>query len=99
MKFVWRVCYVPVFEGQEKEEIVSNELNPVEDLPYFAVGVVAESIEDAIEKVEEEWPGKDLSKFFPDSDDDGEKWKKKSYIIEEVIVVGVELASSVHLES
>jgi hypothetical protein len=98
MKSVWRVCYVPVFEGQDRDEVAGNQLAPLEDSPYFCVGVVAESIVDAIEKVQEEAPGTDLSKFLPGASDDGEKWKEKSYIVEEVIIVGAELASSIHLE-
>lgn len=97
MKSTWRVCYVPVFEGEDRSEILGNQLFPLEDSHFFCVGVVAESITEAIEKAQEEIPGTDLSKYLAGISDDSEKWKERSYVVEDVIVVGAELASTIHL--
>ena len=55
MPSVYRICYQPVFEGQDEEVMPKPEEGVIE-----CAGVMADSLEEAMRKVREEYEGVNL---------------------------------------
>jgi len=91
IKHVYRICFHPIFE--EAEVPVTH----LDEIPYECVGVIASSLESAIEKVKQNYVGQELDGWIDDSEQ--EEWKgKSSRIVDDVIILSGEYVSSIDVD-
>jgi hypothetical protein len=91
MNAVWKVCFIPVFEGQD-----ANDIKRLEDNDYLCLGVQADTLELAIKMLKKKVEGEDISEYI--DSDESENWKQESEICEKAIIVGASFVSSIDVE-
>ena len=89
---LWRVCFIPVFDGEDAKDV-----GRLEDADYLCLGVVADTAEQAIKNLKNKVQGMDLTEYIGD-DEEEEKWKPESFVCEKAIVVAVSFASTIDVE-
>lgn len=89
MRSVFRICYQPVFEGQDPETAPKAE-----EAVYECVGVLAESLEEAIRKVREEKENVNLEW----AEEYLEELEIESTLCEKVIILKAEHVSTIDIE-